>query len=44
MTQNGLRRGEHGLQVYVMCQIPANVILAEQFAQRFDGFRSAATI
>jgi pyruvate,water dikinase len=38
LTANGLRRGEHGLQVYVMCEIPSNVILAAQFAQRFDGF------
>ncbi|MEZ5786275.1 MAG: phosphoenolpyruvate synthase [Xanthobacteraceae bacterium] len=38
MAENGLRRGENGLQVYVMCEIPANVILAEAFARRFDGF------
>ena len=38
MAQNGLRRGARGLEVYVMCEIPANVILARQFAQRFDGF------
>ena len=38
MAANGLRRGENGLQIYVMCEIPANVILAEAFAQRFDGF------
>jgi pyruvate, water dikinase len=38
MAQNGLRRGEHGLQIYMMCEIPSNVILAEQFARRFDGF------
>ncbi len=38
MADNGLRRGENGLQVYVMCEIPSNVILAEKFAQRFDGF------
>jgi pyruvate,water dikinase len=38
MAENGLRRGEDGLQVYVMCEIPSNVILAKQFAQRFDGF------
>lgn len=38
MAQNGLRRGENGLQVYMMCEIPANVVLAEQFATRFDGF------
>ncbi len=38
MAANGLRRGEDGLQVYVMCEIPANVILTEEFARRFDGF------
>ncbi|MBL8121422.1 phosphoenolpyruvate synthase [Candidatus Saccharibacteria bacterium] len=38
MADNGLHRGENGFQVYVMCEIPANVILAEQFADRFDGF------
>ncbi len=38
MAKNGLRRGEHGLEVYVMCEIPSNVILAEEFADIFDGF------
>jgi pyruvate,water dikinase len=38
MAENGLRRGENGLKVFVMCEIPSNVILARQFAQRFDGF------
>lgn len=38
MAANGLRRGENGLQIYMMCEIPSNVILAEQFAARFDGF------
>lgn len=38
MADNGLARGEHGLQVYVMCEIPSNVILARDFASRFDGF------
>ncbi|MCX7300518.1 MAG: phosphoenolpyruvate synthase [Rhodobacterales bacterium] len=38
MAKNGLVRGKDGLQVYVMCEIPANVILAEEFAKRFDGF------
>jgi pyruvate,water dikinase len=38
MAENGLRRGENGLQVYVMCEIPSNVILARAFAERFDGF------
>jgi pyruvate,water dikinase len=38
MADNGLRRSENGLQVYVMCEIPSNVILAAQFANYFDGF------
>jgi pyruvate,water dikinase len=38
LEKNGLRRGEHGLEVYVMCEIPNNVILAEEFADLFDGF------
>lgn len=35
---NGLKRGEKGLEVYVMAEIPSNIILAEEFAERFDGF------
>ncbi len=38
MADNGLNRGEAGLQVYMMCDVPSNVILADKFAQRFDGF------
>ncbi|VWC74126.1 phosphoenolpyruvate synthase [Burkholderia aenigmatica] len=38
LAGNGLKRGEGGLQIYVMCEIPSNVILASAFAQRFDGF------
>lgn len=38
MAENGLRRGENSLEVYVMCEIPSNVILAQAFAERFDGF------
>ena len=38
MAEEGLRRGEDGLEIYVMCEIPANVILIDAFAQRFDGF------
>jgi pyruvate,water dikinase len=38
MAENGLKRGQDGLQVYVMCEIPSNVILAKSFAERFDGF------
>ena len=38
MAENGLERGRDGLQVLVMCEIPSNVILATEFAKRFDGF------
>lgn len=38
MKENGLERGQNGLEVYVMCEIPSNVINAEAFAKRFDGF------
>ncbi len=38
MAEEGLRSGENGLEIYVMCEIPANVILAEEFAEIFDGF------
>jgi len=38
MAANGLKRGENGLEVYVMCEIPSNVVLASEFAKRFDGF------
>ena len=38
MEENGLRRGDADLQIYVMCEIPSNVILAKQFAEYFDGF------
>lgn len=38
MARHGLRRGENGLEVYVMCEIPSNVLLAEEFAAIFDGF------
>ncbi|MEO2066186.1 MAG: putative PEP-binding protein, partial [Desulfurobacteriaceae bacterium] len=38
MEKFGLKRGEKGLKVYVMCEIPSNVILFEEFAKYFDGF------
>ncbi|MGA7374198.1 MAG: phosphoenolpyruvate synthase [Methyloceanibacter sp.] len=38
MAENGLARGQNGLEVYVMCEIPSNVILAAAFAECFDGF------
>ncbi|TQR86661.1 phosphoenolpyruvate synthase [Mycobacterium hodleri] len=38
MADLGLRRGDNGLKVYAMCEIPNNVILIDEFAKRFDGF------
>jgi pyruvate,water dikinase len=38
LAQNGLKRGENGLQVIVMCEIPANALLADEFLSRCDGF------
>lgn len=38
LAENGLIRGRLGLAVYAMCEIPSNVLLAEEFAERFDGF------
>jgi pyruvate,water dikinase len=38
MEEFGLKRGENGLEIYVMAEIPSNVILAEEFAKVFDGF------
>jgi len=38
MAKYGLERGSEGLEVYMMCEIPSNVFLAEEFAKRFDGF------
>lgn len=38
MAKYGLERGQNGLQIYVMCEVPSNVILANQFSQVFDGF------
>jgi pyruvate,water dikinase len=38
MAENGLVRGERGLKIYMMCEIPSNVILAAEFARLFDGF------
>ncbi|MEI6378881.1 MAG: phosphoenolpyruvate synthase [Candidatus Falkowbacteria bacterium] len=38
MAKNGLKRGVNGLQVYVMAEIPTNIILADRFAKIFDGF------
>jgi len=38
MAEHGLERGRGGLEVLVMCEVPSNVILADRFAERFDGF------
>ncbi len=38
MAELGLRRGENGLQIYAMCEIPNNVVLIDQFSKVFDGF------
>ncbi len=38
MAKYGLKRGENGLEIYVMCEIPNNVLLIDEFAELFDGF------
>lgn len=38
MAENGLISGKNGLEIHVMCELPANVILIEEFAKHFDGF------
>lgn len=38
MAANGLKRGENGLRLIMMCEIPANALLAEEFLEYFDGF------
>ncbi|MBI43172.1 phosphoenolpyruvate synthase [Marinobacter lutaoensis] len=38
LAENGLKRGENGLRVIMMCELPANALLADQFLQHFDGF------
>jgi pyruvate,water dikinase len=38
LAANGLRRGEHGLRVIMMCEIPSNAVLADAFLDHFDGF------
>jgi pyruvate,water dikinase len=38
MAEHGLQRGKNGLEIYVMCEIPNNVILVDAFAKVFDGF------
>lgn len=38
LERNGLKRGENGLKVIMMCEVPSNAILADQFLEHFDGF------
>ena len=38
LAANGLKRGENGLRIIMMCEIPPNAILADQFLEHFDGF------
>jgi pyruvate,water dikinase len=38
MSTNGLKQGEDGLEIYAMCEIPANVVLADEFLKIFDGY------
>jgi pyruvate,water dikinase len=38
LTANGLKRGEHGLKVIMMCELPSNALLADEFLEYFDGF------
>ncbi|MCG5514713.1 MULTISPECIES: phosphoenolpyruvate synthase [unclassified Ectothiorhodospira] len=38
LAELGLKRGENGLKIYMMCEIPSNAVLAEQFLEYFDGF------
>jgi pyruvate,water dikinase len=38
MASNGLRQGEDGFEVYAMCEIPANVLCADEFLEVFDGY------
>lgn len=38
MAANGLRQGDNGLEVYAMCEIPSNVVLADEFLEIFDGY------
>jgi pyruvate,water dikinase len=38
LSQNGLRRGENGLRLIMMCEVPSNAILADEFLEHFDGF------
>ena len=44
MAQHGLKQGDNELEIYVMCEIPNNVIQIDAFARLFDDFRSGQTI
>ncbi|STT54936.1 phosphoenolpyruvate synthase [Klebsiella pneumoniae] len=43
LERQGLKRGENGLKIIMMCEIPSNALLAEQFLEYFDGFSSVRT-
>jgi pyruvate, water dikinase len=38
LAENGLKRGENGLKVIMMCELPSNALLADEFLEHFDGF------
>jgi pyruvate,water dikinase len=38
LAKNGLKRGENGLRLIMMCEVPSNAILADEFLEYFDGF------
>lgn len=38
MARNGLRQGQNGLEIYAMCEVPANVVVADEFLKVFDGY------
>lgn len=43
LAKNGLKRGENGLRVIMMCELPTNALLADDFLQHFDGFSIGST-
>ena len=38
LSENGLKRGENDLKIIMMCEVPSNAVLAEEFLEIFDGF------
>ncbi|EQD52360.1 phosphoenolpyruvate synthase, partial [mine drainage metagenome] len=38
LAENGLERGKHGLKIIMMCELPSNALLADEFLEIFDGF------